>query len=489
MLAMGAAFLVAYLVVAVTAPLLERLYASLLSPITTVRIPMPQADTASAVRRLKDKWMREMPSLRGLFMLFATYFATGVIFAFTGGTAGFVASDAFNGVSVPPEVALRWGFLVGILFAGIARIRASGASQVLADGLSSLAVLTLGASVFLVVADIGVLKAISPVSYIRHNLFSAPAQAIVVALAAVLWVEAMIFLRERYGGRYAREVTRAGVRQRAEQHEYLEQVFWPTRVEPETDKVIEGAIMADGLQSICWMTNTAPVSHCKTIVAMALRWAQDHCAAEKRVDDLARRLIGANLRVIVPSREMLRQVRKQIPWLKRWRITNTPSFRTRILTLNGRVAVMHLPIPYMGSRDEQSNSAAISRNVESIQELQGLFDSIWESLHLDYVQHAVAQAMADGAEHECLALLAISEHDHGITLAQLQVNLTARGGALADSALRTTVHSLLKKKLISYDRTRSLYYSRRRQHVCHTLDSLTRLVCRNMVVDPPLGDG
>src|SRR5947208_2604059 len=110
---------------------LERVYGALSSPLGTAhREARSQAD---------------LPILTGLSLNYACYFLSGVTFAVTGGTAGFFASTA-AATALPMDAfaGLRDGFLVGVLFAGFARLRAAAASNALTDQLSSLSTITLG---------------------------------------------------------------------------------------------------------------------------------------------------------------------------------------------------------------------------------------------------------------------------------------------------------------------------------------------------------
>jgi hypothetical protein len=463
------ALFLAFVTVAFAAPAMEKLYGALLAPITTVR-------------RSENEQL-DVPLFQGLFWLFAVYFLTGLIFAFTGGAAGFVGSDAFKTIGFKAEAGIQWGFLAGILFAGFGRIRGSMASNGLVDFLSALTVMTIGACVFLLIADDWVLRSVS-FQYIRDNLFYAPLCALIATGLAAGIVELIIYLRERIGRPLSREVPRSGVRYRAEQHEMVEQVFWPHNVQTRTDQIIGGTIREGGIRSICWMTNTAPRSHCDAIREAALAWAAAHSKTGNH-QAIAESLIKANLRLIVPSKEVYEEVKSAIPWMRRARITRC-RFRSRLLIINGKVAITHLPIPYHGDITEQSNFAAISRNIETVHELEAVFDNIWESMHCDYVQKKLTEALVCGDRLLPTVLLVICEHSHGISAADILANVGARQHACDKKSLDTCLETLVSKKLVTIDPRRQTYHLARRRNLGEVIDAITRLSYRHTVVDFPL---
>jgi hypothetical protein len=462
----------AMLVFVAIAPLVETLYSALTAPLGTVaREPESQID---------------VPFTRGALLLFSLYFGTGVIFSLTGGTAGFLATTAsINAIPVSPAklvAGLRCGFIVGVLFTGAARLRGATATTVLADQLAALATITAGLAVFIIFYGApSQLSFPQILQYAHQNLFTDPVKAVATAFAAMVIVEILVILTERFSTPFSRQLSRATLRQRIEQHDTVEQVFWHRRVETVTDRVIRDEIKRDGVQSICWMTNTAPPCHGDVIHEAACSWTQAHATpGVVNSHDLAATLIKANLRVIVPSRDVLEQITANLPWVRRCRVTNG-IFRTRLMILNGKVAIVHLPIPFRKTKGEQSNFAAIIRGIDGVHEIQSWFDTVWENCHDQEIQEYISEMLAKGDAQACTLLMIVAEMEHGIRKDNAIITLKARGFNPSDGDVDLLFKDFQARGLVAFDAKTNLFYPARRQTVGSMLDSLARVVSRHAV--------
>jgi hypothetical protein len=215
-------------------------------------------------------------------------------------------------------------------------------------------------------------------------------------------------------------------------------------------------------------------------VDAAIKWARANCNGDPKADAIATTLLKANLRIIVPSEDVLNKICTQLRPVRRCRVTGA-AFRTRMLILNGNVAIVHLPIPFRRVPGEQSNFAAIVRGIDGVQELQSWFDGVWENGHTQYVQHRLSRMMIGGPVATCMILITISECEHGVDIVTLKNHLQDRGIESEDGQLKKGIEDLERRGLVYFDRKTLRYYPARRQTVGHMLDSLLRLFNRDVV--------
>jgi hypothetical protein len=290
----------------------------------------------------------------------------GFVFAMTGGRLGQVVS-AKDGAS---SSSLLLGGVAGLLVVAIARVEAISHNTALATALQGLLISAPAAATFVLFADGNLLTQISESSQAASRDFI----LLLLGGAAVVsvLVEVAFHALDALGPEEFRRVPLWLVRQRIEQWEAVEQVWSPWRIVSWTGDWIEKVVKTEGVQRICWLTNVHPLPLLQMVAA----------ASGEEPPQLTRKL-----RIVVPEAVWSRfetELRQDRKWsaalgsLQVRLLAGKVSPRIRLLILNSRAAIVHLPIEHhQDDWDEASNYAAVVTDPARISEVKAWFEQIW----------------------------------------------------------------------------------------------------------------
>ena len=205
----------------------------------------------------------------------------------------------------------------------------------------------------------------------------------IYSLACMLVVEgAFVFLFRKTIGKTPGLINRVPfelVRQRLEAWEQVEQIWYPTKIGRVTTDLVESAAP---FSDLCWLTSVHP----KSVVEAICR------SSGKRDYD--------NVRVIIPgsadesldgdstqqgdlsTRGRFRNDIQEFPGLARRtrKLVASAVPRIRLLIVDSRVAMIHLPVGLDGAgRNVSSNYAVIVRDPARVSEVKGWFEQIWRA--------------------------------------------------------------------------------------------------------------
>lgn len=370
-----------------------------------------------------------IPYLNGIFSLYAVFVVCAMIFAFTGGAIAGIWVPIQSGKATQVELELIrshliFGFTAGILVAALARIRAVYTSTSLARHLELLTVATVGLLAFLLLVNPKFITILID-AYVRPaggRYF--PAFAFLISAASLGAVEILIALGKTMPK--ANTVPYSLLRERIEQQTEVEQVFWPSDVTKFTTRTLSRIITKEGLTEICWLSNTGPPDHMPAALDSLKQWLWANRRDVGDVEDCARKIISTVARAIVTTAVAEKRL-KDLGYVPRVHRLKGP-LRVRLLIINAKYAIVHLPIPFTGSQNEQSNCATLISSPELVQPLHAVFDGIWEDRYVVETIESLTWLLAS-KDSNPLRIAAIVYANHGPTRVEdLAQDLSLRYG-------------------------------------------------------------
>ena len=391
----------------------------------------------AGVKKTKDG-QENIPYFNGVFCLWALYALCGFIFAYTGGTIG-VSMEEWK-----PEYTrnhMVWGFSTGVLVMALARISAVYISSSLAYYLQLLTIGVLGLVTFKLIQDFNYITRLFD-EFIRPSGGYFVAFAGMTSLFTFASVEVGIWLCK--SSQSANMVPCSLLRERVEQYRTVQQVFWPEDITKFTDQTINREISKEGLRELCWLTNTAPPTHIDTMIKAVENWVISK-GESSNVSKYTTDILRSNVKVFVTS-EQGREELNKYPFLEEIRFHPSP-IRTRLLIINAKHAIVHLPIPFTGDNDEQSNCAMLVSSPLFVQSLREEFDALWENYELlSPIDKFTELIIKDKMEQFKIAQIIYEAH-HPISL-NLIMNKLNSNPNLEVSAVRESIEELKEIGLV-----------------------------------------
>jgi hypothetical protein len=325
----------------------------------------------------KSRWL---PVMYGASRLCWTYLFVVYLFALTGGSL----AQATVGPSTDPK-AMLVAMVVGVLVAALARVLAITSTVRLVPYVLLVGAIGAGLLAAQVLVDPRILTTYSDA--LKATLPDMPFYGLLMSIMACTITEGLVL---GVGRRRARtsHVPYSLVRARAEGYEQAEQTFWGHHVRDATTTVIKETIQAEGLKDMCWLTRVAPDDHVEALTTATKEWIRQRWphATPEEVERRAYRLIAERVRIITHQDRAyeLRHPRDLSRCAPLTRIhTFSGCVRTRVLTVNHRIGVVHLPIPFTGEDDEESNCAHVTRVCERVHDLTNQFEAFWRGRAAD----------------------------------------------------------------------------------------------------------
>jgi len=377
-------------------------------------------------------------SLYGPWLLIASYYFCGTILALTGATIGMSPDVAWTpkGIHQP----LIWGFTAGMMVAALARISAVYLTTSLATYLQLLTVATLGVVAFKFAQNF---DSISKFIDSFNPLFRESSGrrlvpfSLMTTVVTVGAVELGIYLCSLFPK--GNIVPYSLVRERSEQHETALQVFWPKSIVRFTNRILKDKIGKEGLDELCWLTHTAPLQHMETAFK-ALQSKHPGIGAPDLLNTFK-----AVTRVLVSSTLTNEERIHLADYVKASNISYIPRpVRTRLLIINAKYAIIHLPIPFRGGTTEQSNCAFLVSSEERVQKLRDAFNLLWEKqLHFLALERILKGLVLGQSEHQLFrATRVVYEFHRPVRSSEVAAALRHRGD---ETATTQKVKILLNK--------------------------------------------
>jgi hypothetical protein len=409
-----------------------------------------------------------IPYYHGLWSLYAAFFVCGMIFAFTGGTIG-MSVDEWTPATT--RYHLVWGFSAGILVAALARISAVYLSTGLARSVQLLTVASLGVLAFKLVHNPGFITILID-QFVRPGggrYF--PVFAILAAGISIGAVELGICLCRRAPS--ANSVPYSLLRERVEEYTEVQQVFWPADVVAYTEDTLARIITREGLTELCWLTNTGPTTHLPRVLDALKERLRQEPSATGNEEVLAQTIIRAATRIIVTTDEAMQSLTR-LEYVSR--ILHLPEpLRVRVIVINGRHAILHLPIPFEGAENEQSNCAMLISSPELVEPLREAFDTIWENKYHAETLETLLQYVIRGEQALLMVIKIVYGSHRPLTVDELVSEFNNRWNQTASEAdVRSYVDALARERLLRFvdkERISASRYTR----MCRTADVLRRL--------------
>jgi hypothetical protein len=319
---------------------------------------------------------------RGFFRLWSVYGLLAAVFGITGGN---VARTWVSPVSPPlgGSSPFLFGVLAGVVVCALARLLAVSVSGLFAKQIHVIVVAGVGLLAWQFSHDPNFLSSISDASH--REFWDLPSFVLALSFIGCAVTEFFVYLTQ---GPISvrlipglRRVPYSLVQERCDEHERVEQIFVSPKVRERTRELIDTVIEVDkeGPISICWLTQTAPMDHLDVLLEATTRWVQSEKGYDRgQAEATARVFLARTVRIITyQGREA--EIAARHSYLRQV-IAIPQVIRTRILILNYSHAVVHVPIPFDGHFDEESNFAAVLDRPDRVARVRDWFEAMWCAL-------------------------------------------------------------------------------------------------------------
>lgn len=465
-LAVTGGIVLAVIVMLASVKAVSRAYEPITAPLARVRV-VSEGDEGG-----EEGKERRVPYYDGFLSLYSVFFMCAMIFAFTRGALT-TLSVAPNDVDERALAGLRYEMVywvcVGVMVAVLARISAVCISTAYTKRLEIFTVATLGVLTFKLVQDFPYMKTLVDVYMYPAGGPYFPVFAFGVCAVSLLSVELGFYLISRFAP-HANRVAYSLLRERVEQYTETRQVFWPSHVVPFTEKSITRIIGDEGLSELCWLTNTAPPTHMEIAFEATKKWLGKN---RPNVDQLAGKIMKAATRVIVTSDLGEKRV-KRMPYVRRRQRLKDPV-RIRMMIINMRHAIVHLPIPFGGGAEEESNCLMLVESPECVHALREEFDALWENRHLLGTMESLNRFAGEGRTDLLNLAWLVYMHHSPITIGNLTAEYNGLSGSQASIADVQKLTEELKARDVITAVGGQCVVSSRHARTCRIADFLRRL--------------